>query len=237
MYGGNSGCSGMVIYNTKVEGDNAVYGYYKGNKMCFETGTAQAMRDMRKAREKAFTTEGNSTLKIMGIVLLAYIIAAISLFAGLSLRAGFSFLVFAVVSYAPLLIILTANTKLYTDHEQTESFRRFHGCEHAVIESLTKNKDCTIEALRKGRIYDPECGTAYSGYLIAIAVVLGLLIMFWPGLLKAVGILAVTLIALLIMILVPAINPFTVFQRPVVTQPTEREYALAVEIMIRVKEL
>jgi hypothetical protein len=49
--------------------------------------------------------------------------------------------------------------------------------------------------------------------------------------------LAASVILIVIMILVPRINPFTVLQHPVVMQPTEKEYLLAIEIMKKLREL
>ncbi len=94
-----------------------------------------------------------------------------------------------------------------------------------------------MEALKERRVYDAECGTAYSGYALFLAIELGILIAIGPGFLKAIGIVLGTIILLIVLILNPGINPFTLIQRSVVAQPTEHEYALGVEIMKKVKEL
>lgn len=48
MYAGRSGCYGIVIYNTDIDGENAVYGYYEGNEMRFETGTVEQRNSFRR---------------------------------------------------------------------------------------------------------------------------------------------------------------------------------------------
>ena len=102
---------------------------------------------------------------------------------------------------------------------------------------LTGKKDVTEDVLKTARIYDTECGTAYSGYALLLAVELGLLIAFGSGILKSAGILLATVVLLFILILIPAINPFTLLQKPVVAQPTDHEYELGLEIIKKVKEL
>lgn len=102
---------------------------------------------------------------------------------------------------------------------------------------MSRKEECTAEALMSGRFYDPECGTAYSGYALTFAVEIALLIAFWPGLFKSLVVMALTVAVLLVMILVPRINPFVLIQKPVVLPPTERECALGVEIIKKLKEL
>lgn len=236
MYGGNSGCTGMVIYNTKATGDNAVYGYYINEEMVFEIGPKDVMRNLRDAHEAECRTK-TSTKKIMGISFVVMMLLIITGFVCLPLKMAFALLISAVLGYMPLMIILVANSRLYTKEEDFQTFRRLHGCEHAICGVLTNQKECTMESLKAERIFDPECGTAYGGYAVFLAIELGLLIAFGPGFLKSAGILLATIVVLIVLILKPGINPFTLIQRPVVAQPTEREYALGLEIMKKVKEL
>ncbi len=237
MYGGRSGCYGIVVYNTEVEGENAVYGYYKDEEMCFEKGTVEEMNALKGSQEKELDCKDGITGKLLVSVFFVYLAVSILGFVVLPLRIAVALLVFCAVSYFPVLVIKGAVSGLYSDQELRTSFRRFHGCEHAIINALTKKLECTEETLRQGRFYDSECGTAYSGYAVALAMVLSLLIIFWPGFLKAAGLLLLSVIIILIMIIFPKINPFTVIQRPVVLRPTEREIRLGIEIMKRVKEL
>ena len=236
MYGGNSGCYGIILYNTKIKGSNAVYGYYKADSICIETGTLEEMKALKASQEQTVPRKTNTKRRLVELFCL-YMMAVIAAFIILPLRISFALLVFCMLSYFPVLVIMSANTGLYQDPELRERFRRFHGCEHAAVYALTENKAAEPETFRTPRIYDPECGTAYSGYAIVAALELALLIVFWPGLLRVVGVLLLTLILTVVMILNPRINPFTMIQRPVVLPPTEREYMLAIEIMKKLREL
>lgn len=236
MYGGSSGCYGIVLYNTDIKGDNAVYGYYKGEEICLETGTAEAMKALKESRDKGETRASN-TGKSLVIMFLVYMAAVITGFILFPLRLALALLLFCAVSYFPLLVIINARRGVYKDAVLREQFRRYHGCEHAAMNALTHKKPAAMETFLKPQIYDTECGTAYSGYAVAVAVELALLVSFWPGLLKAAGLLLLTGIAIVVMILVPRINPFTLLQHPVVLPPTEKEYLLAIEMMKKLREL
>ncbi len=237
MYGGSSGCWGIVVYNTDIKGKNSVYGYYINEEMFFETGTLEEMKAFRNEQEKQLGVKGGHTGRRMAKLFLLYLTVIVAGFIFLEFRAGLGILAFCLLSFIPLLIIAAANEGVYLDEDMHDSFCRMHGCEHAVVSHLTSDGECTMEALKKARIYDTECGTAYSGYALLLALEIALLIIMWPGLLKFAGIILLTVIIIVIMILCPAINPFTVIQRPVVKRPTEREYLLGLEIMKRMKEL
>lgn len=236
MYGGNSGCYGMILYNTDIKGDNAVYGYYKGNDICMETGTLEEMKTLKNSQDKDVPRASN-TAKSLVIMFFVYLVAVVAGFTLLPLQPAFALLVFCAGSYFPLLIIINARTGLYKDPALREQFRRYHGCEHATMNLLTKKKPAEMESFREPQIYDAECGTAYSGYAFTLVTELALLIIFWPGILKAAGLLLLTAILLLVMILIPRINPFTILQHPVVRTPGEKEYLLAIEIMKKLREL
>ena len=170
-------------------------------------------------------------------VLLLYIAVTIISFIALPLKFGFAVLLFCIVSYIPLLIIIAARGKLYEDLQLHQQFCRNHGCEHAVIQFLTKDSEVTMENLRRTSIYDTECGTAYAGYAVLLALELATLIIAWPGLLAAALIVVGTIVVLVIMILNVKINPFTLLQHKVVSRPGDREYALGLELIKRMKEL
>ena len=236
MYAGNSGCYGIMLFNTKIDGVNAVYGYYKDERICIETGTVEEMRTLKSDQETDVQRKSN-TGRLMVKLFLVYLMVSVTGFVVLPLKITFALLVFCVISWFPLLVIMRANSGLYADSELEEQFCRFHGCEHAAMHVMAKGKLAVMESFDKPRIYDPECGTVYSGYAVTLALELALLIIFWPGLLKAAGVLVLTLIIFVVMILNPRINPFTILQRPVVLPPTEKEYMLVIEIMKKLREL
>lgn len=236
MYGGNSGCYGIILYNTNIKGDNAVYGYYKGDDICVKSGTLEEMKAFRNIQEES-VTKASDTKRHLVVLFLIYVVAIIAGFVVLPVKYALAILVFCIGSYFLVLIIKGATQGVYSDPGLKMQFRRNHGCEHAAINALTKGKRAEMDSFNKPVIYDSECGTAYSGYAVAVAIEFAALIILWPGLLKAIGALVMTVILLLVMILVPRINPFTLLQRPVVLPPTEKEYMLVIEIMKKLKEL
>lgn len=237
MYGGHSGSRGFVIYKKKKEKTRAVYGYYVQDQMMFEEGSLEAMLELKRQNEEADKCEKDGLVKAMVILLLAMIGAVAATFVLGTFLQGLAVMVFCAGSYLPMLIVYWARQQRYKTEELHQQFCRFHGCEHEVISWLTKyagKEEATMEKLQKMPIYDAECGTAYSGYFITLATVAALLIanITTLGILKALGILFLTLIILFVNIFNPY-NPYKLLQRPVVSQPTEREYALAVAVIER----
>ncbi|MBR4409881.1 MAG: DUF1385 domain-containing protein, partial [Firmicutes bacterium] len=141
-------------------------------------------------------------------------------------------LVFCVLAFFPLMIIVFTRRNLYTEDEMMQQFRRHHGCEHAMLELLSKDKPATLENLKASSIYDAECGSAYAGYFLTLACEIGLFLstLVDIGFLPSVGILVATVILLLILILLPC-NPYKLIQRPVVAQPGDEEYELGLAIL------
>ena len=168
------------------------------------------------------------------------LIAVISAFAWGSFRIGLAVTDFSVGAYMPILIVNFARHKSYISEEYLQQFRMNHGCEHAAISMMTHSdeKGISMELLKKSPIYDSECGTAYSGYAITIALVLALLILFGGslGVLKAAGVLLATVVVLLLNIFNPY-NPYLLLQRPVVTKPDERTYELGLVICEKIREM
>lgn len=240
MYGGFSGSHGLVAYNTKLEGDNAVWGYYEGNHIKLLEGSREELKQAQDAMEKPFETKDGYVFKSMLVLFLIDLAAVIGAFAWGSFRIGFAVTVFAAGAYMPLLIVNFARHKSYISDEYLQQFRMNHGCEHAAISMMThsEEKGVSMDVLKKSPIYDSECGTAYSGYAITIALVLALLIAFGSGLgfLKAAGILLATVVILLLNIFNPY-NPYLLLQRPVVTKPDERTYELGLAICERLREM
>lgn len=240
MYGGFSGSHGLVAYNTKLEGDNAVWGYYEGNHIKLLEGSREELKQAQDAMEEPFETKDGYVFKSMLVLFVIDLIAVISAFAWGSFRIGLAVTVFAVGAYMPLLIVNFARHKSYISEEYLQQFRMNHGCEHAAISMMThsEEKGVSMDVLKKSPIYDSECGTAYSGYAITIALVLALLILFGGslGFLKCIGILLLTVVILLFNIFNPY-NPYLLLQHPVVTKPDERTYELGLAICERLREM
>lgn len=240
MYGGFSGSHGVVVYNTKLKGDDAVWGYYEGNHIKLLEGSREELKQAQDAMEEPFETKDGYVFKSMLVLFVIDLIAVISAFAWGSFRIGLAVTVFSVGAYMPILIVNFARHKSYISEEYLQQFRMNHGCEHAAISMMTHSdeKGISMELLKKSPIYDSECGTAYSGYAITIALVLALLIAFGGslGFLKCIGILLLTVVILLFNIFNPY-NPYLLLQHPVVTKPDERTYELGLAICERLREM
>ena len=240
MYGGTSGSQSLLVYNTKLEGDNAVLGCYKGDEIQLLEGSLEKLKIIKDQMEEPFKNEKTFLYKAMLYLLLIDLVAVIGAFVWGGFRIGLAMLIFGVGSYMPMLVIIYARQNRHQSEELHRQFAMHHGCEHAAIQMLTnhKGKEISMEKLKKESIYDSECGTAYSGYAVTVFLVLGLLIAFGGGLglLKSMGILLGTIVLLLINIFNPY-NPYLLLQKPVVSKPDERTYELGLAVCERLREM
>ena len=234
MIGGFSGCSGIILYDTEKAEYNAVYGHYDENdRIILEKGSLDEMKKRQKEENAPFKNEERGTIKkVLGLFLIM-LITVIALFIFTPFIIALAALVFCIIGYFPLLVILFANSNPYKEEATRLQFRRFHGCEHALINFCSKHKNTepTIEALKNTPIFHRECGTAYCGYAILIGCVVALLIIniVSLGFLKALGILLLVLFLLFLNLFNP-LNPFVLLQKPAIAKPTEKEYRLGIEI-------
>lgn len=234
MVGGISGCSGILLYDTQKKDYNAVYGYYdKNNNIILEKGSLDELKKRQKETDKPFQNdEKNETKTVFGLFF-AMVFAVIVLFLFAPLTIAFGALVFCIVGYFPLIVIIFANSNHYKDEATKMQFRRFHGCEHALINFYGKNKkqEPTMDSLNETSIYHRECGTAYCGYALFLGLILAFLIIHIAslGFFKAFGILILMLFLLILNLFNPW-NPFVLLQKPAIAKPTEKEYLLGIEI-------
>ena len=232
MYMGFSTSRGIVIGNTARPAPNAVYGYRCGGEILLKTGEYKALKELQTAEKKEDKSEDNGSVRLfVGTIGVMLLLSALVwyLFGFVNFLAA---LVFCVLAFFPLMIIVFTRRKLYTEDEMMQQFRRHHGCEHAMLQLLTKEKPATLENLKASSIYDAECGSAYAGYFLTLACEIGLFLstLVEIGFLKSVGILIATVILLIILILLPW-NPYKLLQRPVVAQPQDEEYELGMAIL------
>lgn len=235
MYGGQSGSQGFLIYKKKKTYEKAVYGYYEEDEMILLEGTLDEMTAIKAEKDAQYRNQNDKLKHVMVITFFVMLIMVITAFVAGTFLQGFAGLIFAVGGYMPLMIIYQSRQNEYASEELFQQFRRYHGCEHAAISWLTKyagKEEVTIEKLKKTSIYDPECGTAYSGYGLTLSFVIAVLTanLMTIGLLKALGIAVLTFVLLILNIFNPY-NPYKLLQRPVVVIPTDREYVLGVEMM------
>ena len=232
MYIGFSTSRGIVIGNTERPAPNAVYGYRSGGEIMLKTGEVKELRNQqtKEAEQDRPEDDGSVRLILMAAGVMLVLSVVIWLFFGfINFLAA---LVFCVLAFFPLMIIIFARRDRYKEDWMTQQFRRHHGCEHAMLEMLTKEKPATLENLKASSIYDSECGTVYAGYFLTLACEIGLFLstLVEIGFLKSVGILIVTVILLIILILLPW-NPYKRLQRPAVSQPQDEEYELGMAIL------
>ena len=238
MNGGFSSCKGIVLYNTKKQGENAVYGYYEEDKIVVKKGNLEELREVQRKEEKPFKPKdklNNKLFVILAVITLISIVVAFALtsfFKGLFLSAIF------VAAFMPILGLIYANISLYELKDDSEQFKRYHGCEHACINMLSKEKEPTMENLKSLDIYDSECGTVYMGYILTVLFVAMVIVLNFGaiGFIKSIGILLATVIVLLVNVFNPY-NPYKILQKNVVSKPTEREYTLGLELIKTLKEL
>lgn len=243
MVGGFSGCKGILLYDTERSENSGVYGTYEDGQIQIITGDRNELLSIQKETERQYKRKDHAQEKLMAALLLGMIGLLIGAFFGIrhgwfGLRVFFALLVFCVMSYLPLLVEGFSLIGLYGDAERQEQFRRYHACEHAAIYLLSKHVPFTRQNLRSAPIYEAECGTVYSGYLLALAAILSILIIRIPaiGLLRAAAILAAALVLLFLNIFNPW-NPFKLLQYPAVAQPGDAEYNLVLAMLEKVEDV
>lgn len=236
MVGGFSSCSGIIFYDTEKQGNNAVFGYYESEKMVIKTGSLTEIKALKAERDKDFDRKDKADYKVMLVLALVVIVLIIAFFVCTSFIKGLIMTAILVASYMPILALCFSNINMYETEDIKMQFRRYHGCEHKGIRIITKEKEITLENLKSMRIYDSECGTVYMGYMLALLMVIAVLTLLSVSFLKALGIVIITIVLLILNLFNPY-NPFVFLQKNSVAEPTEREYALVIELLKKFKEL
>lgn len=249
MKGGFSGKTGIIFYDTGMEGANAVYGSYvkasagdrnadgrlDSEKISLHVGTLDEIKELRRKDEE--TLKSVSLFKVFGAVFIMMVIGIILGFLKLGFLKGLLFLSYLAVIYVPISSLIYSYMDCHGGSEVGIQFRRFHGAEHAV-KQLWNKEDITLEKVKKSSIYDAECGSAYYSMIIFLATLIGWLLLniVEIGFIKFIVVIAITLILMVINLFNPY-NPFLIFQRFTVARPTDREYLLAMETLKKFKNL
>ena len=242
MIGGRSSSRGILLYDQDKKGTNSVYGYYdERDEIVLVEGPYSEMAAMQSEQAKPdYSAAGGFgisglTLLILGVIIWkAYISGSVLCLVVAS--------VYSLLSFYPMLGLLSLVINIYKTRELRKQLRRFHGCEHAMIgyHQCCARLKLVWEAdkLRRYSIFCADCGTAHIGYNLYILTVAAWLICQIPslGLWKAAGLLVCSLILLLVLYLIP-MNPFKLLEIPIVAKPKERELRLGVAILDRFSEL
>lgn len=207
MIVGASSCSGIIFYDSAIEGKNGVYAYYEDDEIQTMEGNSSELLEFRKEKEKTLQKDNSVYYKPL-LYILIFMIAVVvvtSIFTT-GILPVIGALLFAICGYMPILTIYMTTRNDYLSDEDFRQYRRYHGAEHMVVNyPYEQENNWSLEEMQKADMFDPECGTAYAQmFLLAVIVVLFLNICFNPY------------------------NPFTILQRLVVEKPGDRELLLAI---------
>lgn len=236
MKGGFSGCSGIILYDTEKQDNNAVFGYYEDEKIVIKTGSLNELKTLKKEMDDACERKDKADYKVVFMLAILTVVLIIASFACNSFFKGMIFSAILIAAYMPVLVLCFANMNMYESDQIRTQFKRYHGCEHKALKIITKEKDITLDNLKAMGIYDNECGTVYMGYILLLLTVIALLTILEVSFLKAVGI-VILVVLLLVLNLFNPYNPFVFLQKNAVAEPTEREYALGLELLKTFQEL
>lgn len=231
MNGGISTSAGIVFYNTKKSGDDAVLCRFDGEREVFETGRKDALYEKLKELEKPKRKDDKKrSLKIFFIAFFCSLIfiASVWIFIGGFFPVAGAFL-FAALGFVPLVMFFLVLEKKYIDEKDFLQFKRFHGAEHMMLNYHAKDPSVSdFEKAKTFSPYDPECGTAYGASLFVFAAVLGLSFSLIPkiGFLWFLAAVIVSAVVLILNLLNHK-NPLLLLQRAVVEKPAEKELRLA----------
>lgn len=238
---GNSSCSGIIFYDTDVEGKNGVYAYYENDEIQLIGDNYQALSDLKKEKERALEKDQsvyNKPLLYIFLFMVAVVIATAILTTGILPVIGA--LLFAAGGYMPILIIYMATQNDYITKEAFRQYRRYHGAEHTVVNYSNGNEhDWRLEEVRKASMYESECGTAYAQMFLLVITIAAVIVanISSIGIIKGLGILIAVIVVLFLNILFNPYNPFILLQRLVVETPGDRELLLAIACYQRFVEI
>ena len=241
MYGGNSNAKGIVLYNTKLTGDNGVYCHYEDGEAKWTLGDYKQLLEhhqkinepLRKPNTGLFLLVGPITLGISFAAIYSVIRFVGGLFPILGVFAG------TILAFPNLFVILYSLTIRYKTKENFHQFRRNHAAEHMALNANhCRQYPESPEKFCKMSRFHRECGTVSSGTTILIGIAVGFAIAWIPaiGFWKSLLFLVVVLLLLLFNLLWNPFNPLLIFQIPVVEPPTEAEITLTREGMRILRE-
>lgn len=228
MIGGASSSQGIMIYDTSLDGDNAVYGYYDQDEIIVIKDTYQQLQHLFKEEDKRYKNHIDDTILYVLIFLLVFI--CVISFIVFSLKYFLIVLFLSICGFFPLLVLCYAHVNMYNDDEHYHQMRKYHGCEHALVQCLSDHKDISLEELKKTSIYDSECGTVYSGTILLLLIYIAYLMMIDTSFFILLRNVIIAIILMFINLFNPY-NPLKIFQYHAVEKPTNKEYLLAMEIM------
>ena len=231
MFGGQSTSIGIVFYDTDKKNENAVFCSYDGDEPVFKTGEKDKLIEEMTALNKKFCKNRTRIfLRISALVfsVLALLIALVWKFIG-GFFPVFGAFVFSAAGFFPIIILAVATKSFYSEKENFEQFRRFHGAEHiAITLHSDKNENLSPEDFYERSPLYGECGTVYAFSAVVFLAVFGIFFGLIPkiGFFWFIGAVVLTAILLFFNFLKP-LKPFLFFESFVVKAPSEKEAVLA----------
>lgn len=231
MIVGASDCSGIIFYDSAIEGKNGVYAYYEDDEIQTIEGNSRELLEFRKEKEKALKKDNSVYDKPMLFILIFMIAVVVvtSIFTT-GILPVIGAILFAIGGYMPILIIYMATRNDYLSDEDFRQFRRYHGAEHTMVNhNYVQENNWSLEEVRKASMYDPECGTAYAQMFLLVTALAAVIVanIGSVGLIRGFGILLAVIVVLLLNMWFNPHNPFTILQHLVVEKPGDRELLLA----------
>lgn len=229
MRGGFSSCEGIMIYDTSI--DRALYAYYDHDDILVLEGTIKEISDIKTKQQLPFKRKDHLQDYIIFSLIVFYLLLCICSFILFPFLVFLSILTFCIGSYFPIIVIVFANVNMYINEEKNRQSKRYHACEHALMNIISKD-NITMDDLKNSSIYESECGTVYCGYFLFLLIVICYLIVnvVSVGIFNALLIVLFVVVALFINLFNPY-NPFLFIQKPTLEQPNEKEYLLVLELV------
>lgn len=233
MLVGNSSCQGILIHDTSIEGNNALYGYYKDDEIIIVEEEYKELQKQQKNDENIYLKQKYLD-KILYRLFFMMILLCIISYLVCSFQWFIGILFFCICGYFPLLVLCYANINKYKNNIAYHQMRRYHGCEHALVKCISRH-NYTLEKLKASSIYDSGCGTVYSGTFLLIIIYISFMIITQVSLLSILKNTAIVFVILFFNLFNP-LNPFKLFQYRAVEKPTDKEYTLALKMLIKIHD-
>lgn len=233
MVGGLSASWGVLLYDTAKQGDTGILCYYEGDTPKYKTGDYKALSKELTDTDDQYVREPRGALGMIILGLLILMVGCVVL--TVKLVGGFfpilGSVLFAVISFLPLLTVIYSTVRLYPDDGDFHRFRRYHAAEHMAINFAGKfKKEMKLEDYRKCTRFHGECGTVLNGTIAVFAGILGYAVASIPAVGFGQACLTVLIgLGILILNYINPLNPLKLCQVFVVEKPTDRELTLVLE--------
>lgn len=232
MIVGASSCSGIIFYDSAIEGKNGVYAYYDDDEIQTMEGNSSELLEFRNEKEKTLQKDDSVYYKpLLYILIFMITVVVVTSIFTTGILPVIGALLFAIGGYMPILTIYMTTRNDYLSDEDFRQYRRYHGAEHMVVNHPhVQENNWSLEEVQKAAMFDPECGTAYAQMSLLVIAIAAVIVanIGSIGLIRGFGILLAVIVVLFLNICFNPYNPFIILQRLVVEKPGDRELLLAI---------